>query len=168
MRHLLALRHRRIGFITGRMDIACSHDRLKGYRDGLAEVGLYFDPELVREGDYLQPSGFKQAKFLLQLEDPPTAILASKDMMAFGVMDAAKQADLRIGRDISINGFDDIDIAEQTYPPLTTVRQPLADMGEVALDTLVMLLEGRTIRPVQQELPTELIAQGTTGPAPQS
>ena len=87
--------------------------------------------------------------------------------MAFGAMDAARQADLRIGRDISIVGFDDIYIAEQSYPPLTTVRQPLANMGEVALDTLVMILEERTVLTLRRELSTELIVRGTTGSAPQ-
>jgi LacI family transcriptional regulator len=163
MRHLLALGHQRIGFITGRMDIACSHDRLQGYRDGLAEVGLPFDPELVREGDFSQPSGFQQAQVLLQLKEPPTAIVASNDVMAFGVMDAAKAAGLTVGQDLSIIGFDDIFMASQVYPPLTTVRQPMAAMGEAALEMLVSLLEGRTILTQRQELPTELIIRESTG-----
>jgi LacI family transcriptional regulator len=163
MRHLLALGHRRIGFITGRMDIACSHDRLQGYRDGLAEIGLPFDPELVREGDFTQPVGFHQAQSLLQVADPPTAIVASNDVMAFGVMDAAKAAGLHIGRELSIVGFDDIYMASQTYPPLTTVRQPLAAMGETALDMLVSLFQGRTVLSPRRELPTELIIRESTG-----
>lgn len=163
VRHLLALGHRRIGFITGRMDIACSHDRLKGYQDGLAEVGLPFDPELVREGDFSQPSGFQQAQALLQLEVPPTAIVASNDVTAFGVMDAAKAAGLTIGHDLSIVGFDDIFMASQVYPPLTTIHQPMAAMGETALEMLVSLLDGRTILTLRQELPTELIIRESTG-----
>lgn len=163
MRHLLALGHQRIGFITGRMDIACSHDRLQGYRDGLAEVGLPFDPELVREGDYTQPSGFQQAEALLGLESPPTAIVASSDLMAFGVMDAAKAANLIIGQDISIVGFDDIYMASQVHPRLTTVRQPLVAMGETALEQLVALLEGRTMLALRRELPTELVVRESTG-----
>jgi LacI family transcriptional regulator len=162
MRHLLALGHQRIGFITGRMDIACSHDRLQGYRDGLAEVGLPFDPELVREGDFSQPSGFQQAQVLLQLKEPPTAIVASNDVMAFGVMDAAKAAGLAVGQDLSIVGFDDIFMASQVYPPLTTVRQPMAAMGEAALEMLVSLLDGRMILTRRQELPTELIIREST------
>ncbi len=166
MRHLLALGHRRIGFITGRMDVACSHDRLQGYRDGLAEVGLPFDADLVREGDFLQPSGFRQGQSLLQMDQPPTAILASNDVMALGVMDAAKAAGLTIGRAISIIGFDDIPMASQTYPPLTTVRQPLASMGEAAVDLLVTLLQGRPALALRRELPTELIIRSSTGRAP--
>jgi LacI family transcriptional regulator len=163
MRHLLALGHQRIGFITGRMDIACSLDRLQGYRDGLAEVGLTYDPELVREGDYMQPTGFQQARTLLGLEAPPTAIVASNDVMAFGVMDAAKAAGLTIGQDISIIGFDDVFMASQVYPTLTTIRQPMAEMGSVALDMLVTLLEGRTALTTRRELPTELIIRASTG-----
>jgi DNA-binding LacI/PurR family transcriptional regulator len=163
MRHLLALGHRRIGFITGRMDIACSHDRLQGYRDGLAEVGLPFDPDLVREGDFMQPTGFQQAQALLQLSNPPTAIFASNDVMAFGVMEAARIAGLTVGQELSVIGFDDIFMASQTYPPLTTVRQPLADMGEAALEMLVALLQGRTVLNLRRELPTELIIRQSTG-----
>jgi LacI family transcriptional regulator len=166
MRHLLALGHQRIGFITGRMDIACSHDRLQGYRDGLTEVGLPFEPELVREGDFLQLSGFQNAQSLLRLDNPPTAIIASNDMMAFGAMDAAKLAGLTIGQDVSIVGFDDIDMASHTYPSLTTVRQPMADMGETALDMLVTLLQGRALLNSRRELPTELIVRDSTGRAP--
>jgi LacI family transcriptional regulator len=166
MRHLLALGHRRIGFITGRMEIACSHDRLQGYRDGLAEIRLPFNPDLVREGDFLQPSGFQTAQELLALDDPPTAIVTSNDVMAFGAMDAAKAQGLLIGEDISIIGFDDIEMASQTYPPLTTVRQPMAAMGESALDMLVTLLQGRTMLSPRRELPTELIIRGSTGQAP--
>ena len=168
MRHLLALGHRRIGFITGRLDLTCSHDRLQGYRDALAEVGLPFDETLVLEGDFSQPTGFRQAQALLQLPEPPTAIVASNDMMAFGVMDAAKAARLTIGKDLSIVGFDDVFMASQTHPTLTTVRQPMFDMGATAFELLVMLLEERTMISLRRELPTELVIRESTGRAPQS
>lgn len=167
MRHLLALGHQRIGFITGRMDIACSHARLQGYRSGLTEVGLPFSDELVREGDFNQPTGFQQAQSLLQLSEPPTAIVASNDVMAFGAMDAAKAAGLTIGRDISIIGFDDIFMASQVHPPLTTIRQPMAQMGEVALEMLITLRQGHKVLNLRRELPTELIIRESTGRAPQ-
>lgn len=163
MRHLLALGHRRIGFMTGRMDVVCSHDRLQGYRDGLAEVGLPYDPELVLEGDFTQPTGFRLGRALLEMHEPPTAIVASNDMMAFGVMDAAKASGLAIGPDISIVGFDDISMASQVYPALTTVRQPMADMGEAAIEMLTTILEGRTPLTLRRELPTELIIRSSTG-----
>lgn len=166
MRHLMALGHQRIGFITGRMDIACSADRLQGYRDGLAEVGLPYDPRLVLEGDFTQPTAFRQAQTLLQLQNRPTAIIASNDTMAFGVMDAAKAAGLQVGHDLSVVGFDDIFMASQVYPPLTTVRQPMADMGSSAFELLIALLDRRTVLNMRRELPTELIIRESTGRAP--
>lgn len=167
-RYLLALGHRRIGFITGRMDIACSHDRLKGYREGLEEVGLPFDSTLVLEGDYLQPSGFQQTRKFLEMQNAPSAILISNDMMAYGALEAARVAGLTVGQDISIIGFDDVFLSSQTYPPLTTVRQPLVEMGEVALDMLVSLIQERMVLNLRRELPTELIVRETTGRAPLS
>jgi LacI family transcriptional regulator len=166
MRYLLALGHRRIGFITGRMDFVCSHERLQGYYDSLAEVGLQTDPALVREGDFTQPAGFQQAQALLELPEPPTAIVASNDVMAFGAMDAVKNSGLTVGQDISIIGFDDIFMSSQTYPALTTIRQPLADMGETALELLISLLEGRSVKSLRRELPTELIIRQSTARAP--
>jgi LacI family transcriptional regulator len=164
-RYLLALGHRRIGFITGRMDIACSHERLQGYRDGLDEVGLPFEADLVLEGNFLQPSGFQNAKTLLEQANPPTALLVSNDMMAYGALEAARLLGLTIGQDVSIIGFDDVFLSSQTYPPLTTVRQPLAQMGEMALDMLIDLIQGRRLLNRRRELPTELIVRETTGPA---
>jgi len=166
MRHLLALGHRRIGFMTGRMDVVCSHDRLAGYRDGLAEVGLPYDAELVLQGDFTQPTGFQQGRVFLDMAHPPSAIVASNDAMAFGVMDAAKATGLAIGQDISIVGFDDIFMASQVYPALTTVRQPMANMGEAALELLTTIIEGRTPLTLRRELPTELIIRHSTGRAP--
>jgi LacI family transcriptional regulator len=86
--------------------------------------------------------------------------------MAFGVMDAAKAAGLSIGHDLSIVGFDDVYMASQSYPPLTTVRQPMAGMGEAALEMLVTLIQGRTILKPRRELPTELIVRQSTGRVP--
>jgi LacI family transcriptional regulator len=162
MRHLLALGHKRIGFITGRPAIGCSKDRLQGYKDALSEVGLSFDPELVLEGDFEQPTGFIQGQKLVHMSPRPTAIVASNDVMAFGVMDSIKEAKLQVGRDISVIGFDDIPMASQVFPRLTTVRQPLADMGEAGLDLLVTLLQGRTPIALQRELATELIIREST------
>jgi LacI family transcriptional regulator len=166
MRYLLALGHRRIGFITGRMDITCSQERLQGYYDGLAELDIVRDPDLVREGDFTQPAGFHQALSLIQVEQPPTAIIASNDTMAFGAMDAVKSFGLTVGQDVSIIGFDDIFMSSQTYPALTTVRQPLAEMGETALELLVALLEERPVLSRRRELPTELIIRQSTGRPP--
>ncbi len=162
-RYLLALGHTKIGFITGRMDIACSQDRLQGFRDGLAEVGLTPDDDLILEGDFRQSSGFSLGRQLLQLDDPPTALLMSNDLMALGAMEAALVQGLTVGQDVSIIGFDDVFLANQSHPPLTTVRQPLKEMGSVALDILVSLQQHRPMLSLKYELPTELIIRETTG-----
>ena len=162
-RYLLALGHTKIGFITGRMDIACSHDRLQGYKDALLEVGMEVEEDLILEGDFRQSSGFKLAQQLLQSEHPPTALLVSNDLMALGAMEAALIQGLTIAKDISIIGFDDVFLASQSYPPLTTVRQPLKEMGAVALDILIALQQQRPLLSLTNELPTELIIRETTG-----
>jgi LacI family transcriptional regulator len=166
MRHLLALGHKRIGFITGRMVLGCSRERLQGYQDALGEVGLVFDLDLVREGDFQQPTGFRQAQSLLAMDQPPTAIIASNDLMAFGVMDAVKEAGLRVGRDVSIIGFDDVPMASTVYPALTTVRQPMPALGAAALELLITILEGRKPATLQPTLSTELIIRASTGRVP--
>lgn len=161
-RHLIELGHRRIGFVTGTMDLGCARDRLAGYRAAHADAGLPVDPALLREGDFFQPSGYSAAKELLALSNPPSAIFASNDVSAFGVMEAVRDTGKRIPDDMSIVGFDDIPQASQVNPPLTTVRQPLADMGATATRMLLELIEDRD-RPAQRiELPTELIIRTST------
>src|SRR5262245_8129083 len=156
-RHLIELGHRRIGFITGRLDLGCSNDRLAGYHAALAEFGLPADPQLVREGDFSQPTGFRCARELLDLPQSPTAIFASNDVMAFGVMEAARVRGLQIPADISIVGFDDIAQASHVHPQLTTVRQPLEQMGRLATRMLLRQIDDRQ-RPAERiDLPTELI-----------
>ncbi|HEX5690133.1 MAG TPA: LacI family DNA-binding transcriptional regulator, partial [Roseiflexaceae bacterium] len=100
-RHLLELGHRRIGFVTGAMDLGCSVDRLAGYRAALAETRIPDDPTLIFNGDFLRPAGLEAGRSLLDLPEPPTAIFASNDEMAFGVIDAARDRGLRIPDDLS-------------------------------------------------------------------
>ncbi len=160
--HLIALGHRRIGFIKGSPDLGCSRDRLAGYRAALADVGLPYDPDLVRDGDFNQPRGYEAANELLRLADPPTAIFASNDVSAFGVMEAVRDHGKRIPDDVSIVGFDDIPQAAQVNPPLTTVRQPLEQMGRQAARMLLEIMEDPE-RPVGRlELPTELVIRNST------
>ncbi|HEU5099312.1 MAG TPA: LacI family DNA-binding transcriptional regulator [Roseiflexaceae bacterium] len=160
-RYLIELGHRRIGFITGEIDLRCSTDRLHGYRTALAEYGLPDDPALIREGNFQQPSGYAGARDLLALPQPPTAIFASNDVSAFGVMEASRDRGLRIPEDISIVGFDDIPQASHVNPTLTTVRQPLEQMGRLATRMLLEHIRDRA-RPVERiELSTELIIRGS-------
>jgi LacI family transcriptional regulator len=172
-RYLLALGHRRIGFITGAMSLGCSRERLDGYHAALRDHGVAAEPELVREGDFSQPRGYAEAIELMNFENPPTAIFASNDVMAFGAMEAARERGLRIPGDISILGFDDIPQAAQVHPPLTTVRQPLEEMGRRAAKMLLEIMENLRAAPREFsriserraekiELPTELVVREST------
>lgn len=161
VRYLAALGHQRIGFITGFMHVHSARERLHGYRQALEELGLPYDPALVKEGDWSRPTGYTLAQQLLA-QDAPTAIIASNDLMAFGVMDAIKEAALRIGEDISVIGFDDIPEASTHTPPLTTIRQPMETMGAAAIELLIDLIEGQPPSSVR-EFPTELIVRQSTG-----
>ncbi len=165
IRHLINLGHRRIGFVTGALDtMGCAPERLAGYKAALADYGLPLDPQLIQEGDFLQPKAYACAQALLALSPRPTAIFASNDVSAFGVMEAVRDAGLRIPDDISIVGFDDIPHAASVNPPLTTVRQPLAQMGQEATRLLLQYIYNPD-RPAQQvDLPTELIVRASTRP----
>jgi LacI family transcriptional regulator len=135
--YLIELGHTRIGHITGRMELASGRDRLAGYQSALQERDIPYDAALVEEGDYLTPSGYAGARKLLALKDRPTAIFASNDSEAFGVMDAVLDCGLSIPEDISIVGFDDVPQASLVRPRLTTVKMPLEEMGRMATRTLL-------------------------------
>ncbi len=162
--HLLGLGHRRIGAITGPADYLCSRARVDGYRSALERVGLSFDNALVRHGDFHHEGGFLRGGELLDLADRPTAIFAGSDQQALGVYEAARQRALRIPQDLSVVGFDDLPAARWVSPPLTTVRQPLAEMGRVAAEMLGDLIEGVPLRSQRVELSTELIVRYSTAP----
>lgn len=162
MFHLLNLGHRRIGFITGDMHIGASRARLEGYRAALAARGLPFDAALVAEGDFLHPRALEAARRLLALESRPSAIFASNDVSAFGVLDAARELHLRVPEDLSVVGFDDIPQAAYVQPALTTVRQPLEEMGRVAARLLLAAMHDAQPPPAGVELATELVVRGST------
>ena len=162
--YLIGLGHRRIGFITGAQDVDCTHARLEGYRAALAAHGLATDEALIREGNFSQSMGYAATQALLDLPDPPTAIFASNDVSAFGVMDAARDRGLRIPDDISVIGFDDIPEAAYVHPPLTTVRQPLEAMGRTAAHMLLTYIEDPERPDEHLDLPTELIVRASCRP----
>ncbi|SMB78931.1 LacI family DNA-binding transcriptional regulator [Deinococcus hopiensis] len=162
--HLLELGHRRIGFIAGRADTTASLERLRGYREGLLTAGLPFDAALIRPGEYTQPGGFQAAQALLDLPERPTAIFAANDVSAFGAVEAVKDRGLRVPHDVSVIGFDDIPQAGQVHPALTTVRQPLVDMGAAGTRQLLNLLQGVGSVSDRLVLPTELVIRASTSP----
>jgi len=161
MRHLIDLGHRRIGLITGNLEMDCARERLLGCQEALVESGLAPGPELVKTGDFHRSLAYQLTYDLLRLPDPPTAIFASNDVSAFGVMDAVRTLGLRIPDDVSIVGFDDIPDAQWTQPPLTTVRQPMREMGRQATRMLLDAIADPAAAQPRIELPTELVVRAT-------
>ena len=165
--HLLGLGHRRIGIIAGHPRLLCSRARLDGYRAAMQSAGTGVDEQLLDQGDFTHESGYAAGSRLLDLTEPPTAIIASSDQMAFGVYEAARVRHLRVPDDLSVVGFDDLPSARWTSPPLTTVRQPLVEMGKLAARTVLRLLDGEEIESPRVELATELLVRHSTA-APRS
>jgi LacI family transcriptional regulator len=161
--YLISLGHKRIGFITGSMDLGCAVDRLAGYRSALKTNHIPEDEALIYEGNFDQPDGYVGASALLDLTDPPTAIFASNDVMAMGVMDAVRNRGLRVPEDISVVGFDDIPQASLVRPALTTINQPLEKMGRVATQVLLSMLENPEKETTRIELPTQLVIRDSCG-----
>jgi LacI family transcriptional regulator len=162
--YLIKLGHRRIGFITGSMDLGAAIDRLEGYKSALRVHHLPEDIQLIYEGTFFQPDGYAGGSALLDLENPPTAIFASNDVMAMGVMDAIRSRGLRVPEDVSIIGFDDIPQAAMVRPALTTVRQPLEEMGRLATQMLIDQLKNPDKEIGRVELPTQLVIRDSTAP----
>ncbi len=155
--YLIDLGHQRIGFITGFIEVASAQERLAGYQTAIRDNGLFVDPELICKGDFLEESGYEAAKKFLNLAKPPTAIFASSDMCAFGAMKVVNESGYRVPEDVSIIGFDDVPEASFMRPMLTTVRQPLREMGQLATRMLLERIDDPTMPPVQVEIATELI-----------
>lgn len=160
--HLIELGHRRIGFITGTPGTSPARERLAGYRDALRAADIGLDPALVVEGDFLESRGHQATQALLALEARPTAIFTSADTAAFGALRACREAGLKVPRDISIVGFDDIPETSLVTPPLTTVRQPLQEMGSTAVRLLRRLMDEPETTPRRTELATELVIRDST------
>jgi LacI family transcriptional regulator len=164
-RYLIQLGHTRIAFIKGLTVVRSAIDRFQGYKAALADCNIPFREILVIEGDYQQQTGYKATKSLLGNADPrPTAIFASNDLAAFGAMDAARECGLRIPDDISIIGFDDVPQASFVYPRLTTVRQPLEQMGQMAVKMLLEQIENQSRPPQRVALATQLIIRDSCAP----
>lgn len=143
MRHILALGHRRIGFVIGNPKQSVSAKRLEGYRLALAEAGIAYDDRLVAQGLFTYRSGLEAADVLLDIADPPTAIFASNDDMAAAVVAAAHRRGLDVPRDLTVCGFDDTTLATATWPELTTIHQPIADMARAGVELLVKEVRSR-------------------------
>ena len=157
MDYLLGLGHKRIGFISGRGELESSNRRLKGYRDSLDKAGIPVDEKLIAPGDYTTETGIICAKELLSLDEPPTAIFASNDQTAMGVFQAAQEMSLRIPEDISVIGFDNI--TESKYMGLTTMDQFISEMGFVATQMLIKLINDKSLDAQTYRMPTQLVVR---------
>jgi LacI family transcriptional regulator len=160
--HLLELGHRRIGAITGPAGWTATEERLRGYHAALAGAGLLPDPDLVVHADFQTDGGRAAALDLLGRPDPPTAVFAFNDSMAIGVLQAASDRGLRVPADLSVVGFDDTTEATIAVPALTTVRQPLAELGRTAVSLLLRQLHNRRFEPLRVELETRLVVRDST------
>ncbi|GAA4751820.1 LacI family DNA-binding transcriptional regulator [Modestobacter marinus] len=162
--HLIGLGHRRIGLVAGTPTLLCSRARQDGHRAALEAAGLTVDPALMRVGDFSHEAGFRAATELLQLPEPPTAVVAANDQMALGAFEAVRRAGLRVPEDVSVVGFDDLPVAQWSSPPLTTVHQPLSEMGSLAARTVLRLVRGEHLETPRLELSTRLVVRESTAP----
>lgn len=160
--HLARLGHRRIGVLAG-LDTPECRQRLDGYRLALSEHGCPYDRELVRSGDYLFESGVRGMNELLSLRQPPTAVFAASDLMAVGALKAIQGRGLRVPEDIALVGFDDIEAARWTTPTLTTMRQPLRQLGELGGHKIARLIMGRESEITRTTLGCELVIRESCG-----
>jgi LacI family transcriptional regulator, xylobiose transport system transcriptional regulator len=161
--HLLDIGHRRIAVITGPLERLCAKARLDGVRTAMEAAGVPLDKRLVRAGMWFSfEDGFSHARDLLRLGDPPTAVLCGNDLQAFGVYEAARLAGARIPDDLAVVGFDDVSYARWCGPPMTTVRQPAAEMGATAARLVLALAAGGTLIQTHVELATTLVVRAST------
>jgi LacI family transcriptional regulator len=161
--HLLELGHRRIGFVGGPAGHSASVRRLQGFREAMAEAGATVDESLLKPGLFTFRSGQQAADVLLAAARPPTAIFASNDLMAFGVIARAHELGLRLPEALSVAGFDDTPAAAMTWPALTTMRQPVDRMTALAVE-IIIARTSRLQTPRPRPLECELVVRGSTAP----
>lgn len=160
--YLLSLGHRLIACITGPSNITPSAERITGYREALRQANIPVDESLLVRGDFHAPSGYQCAMQLFQASPRPTAIFVCNDMMSIGVIRAASQLGLRIPEDVSIIGFDDIELASYTTPPLTSVAQPKEEIGQLVVALLTERIKNPTLPPRRNVLATRLVIREST------
>lgn len=157
--YLWSLGHRRIGFITGLMDSDVCKDRLLGYKNALTEQGVHEDKTLIFKGDYSYESGEKGGKYFASLSERPTAIICANDSMAIGAMKALRENNVSIPEQISIIGFDDIEVASRVFPPLTTSAAPITSLADKAIKMLLDSINGKDLDYEHKILPAKLIVR---------
>lgn len=163
-RHLLQLGHRRLAVITGPLRLTNAAERLKGFKRALQEARVAVDPDFVQEARFDTPTGYQAAMRLLRMLPRPTAILACNDLMAFGVLQAARELGIRCPEELSIVGFDSLEFTNFTDPALTSVYQPGYQLGATAARRLLQRIEGVESAPRRILLPAELRKRNSTAP----
>jgi LacI family transcriptional regulator len=163
--HLLSLGHRRIAFIIGQAMDLPGMERLFGAQQALARTGLMMDPALVRASGWDTDDAYEATRMLLSERQDFTALVAGSDLMAIGLLRALHEHGLRVPEDISVTGFDDVDLCRYTYPPLTTVRQDRVVMGQGAVRLLLSMIEDESVVELSPlVVPTRLVVRHSTGP----
>lgn len=166
VKHLLDLGHTRIAAIMGPLDTPSTLERLQGYKQALLEAGLEIDESLMISGNYSTEVGISAMGKLLKLRQRPSAVFCFSDDMAIGAMSILQANGFRIPQDMSVIGFDDIRYAALMTPALTTIRQPLEDIGKACMKLLLEQLSGNNKEPQFMQLPFSLVVRQSTGPAP--
>jgi len=156
--HLLSMGHQTIAHISGPMALVDGRDRLRGYRTALEKAGLHYDPERVVEADFTPAGGAAAMAHLLDRGNAFTAVFAGNDQMAAGAMDVLRNRGLRVPDDVSVVGFDDLPMVRYLYAPLTTVRQPILEMGRAAADLALAALRGEEVE-VSRGFEPELVVR---------
>jgi LacI family transcriptional regulator len=160
--HLLELGHRRIAMLTGRPDLRSARRRERGYRQAMATAGVPVDEDLVRVGAYDPMVSADAARWLLTVPDPPTAVFAANDLSAIATIEVAAELGLRVPEDLSVVGFDNVPDSVVSAPPLTTVDQPIREMGRQAVKLLISLVRGEPVASDHVTLTTSLVVRGST------
>ena len=155
--HLANKGHKKIAFVAGSMDEVNARDRLKGYKNILKKYGLPFRDDYIIYGDFNKETAFENSKKLLELQDRPTAIFCSDDYMALGVIEQIKKYNLSVPKDIAVVGFDNIEIGGFSKPALTTIKQPMYEIGKTSSEALLALIKKTKKSPIRIMLKTELI-----------
>ena len=161
--HVAALGHKRVGFITGPLELHSARTRRQAFLDGLRANGIRPDPRLIREGTHTAEGGQQAMSALLRASKLPTAVVCSNDWTAIGALHAIHESGLRVPADISLVGFDDIPLASYTSPPLTSVRMSAGDVGSTAFDALFRLIGGERLEGDIYQVPTTLVVRNSTG-----
>lgn len=159
--YLLGLGHRRIALLGGRPDLESARLRERGFRDAMKAVGVPVDESLVCNGGYRPETAEGPARQLLSRADPPTAVFATNDLSAIRTMEVAHELGLRVPDDLSVIGFDNVPESALSTPPLTTINQPLHDIGATALNLLVGMLENRELDVTHVRLPTSMVERAS-------